>query len=185
MSETNPTGQPPIAPPAAPPPRGGRGLKIALAISVALNLAVAGLVTGIVLHGGPGGRGDMVRDLGFGPFEGALSSEDREALRKVVRDRFGDIRAARRQMQEDVQALLAALTAEPFDPARLTAAMAAQAEHLGDRLEFGSEVLRDHLLSLSDEDRRAFAARLEERMRHGRDGDGPGEGEGGKDGDHD
>lgn len=166
MSETNQT----PAPAAPQAPRAGRGLKIALAISVALNLAVAGLVAGVALHGPPGGRADMVRDMGFGPFEGALSDADRDALRKVVRDRFGDIRAARRQMQADSEALLAALKADPFVPEALTSAMAAQAGHLAERLQFGSEVLRDHLLSLSDEDRRAFAERLEERMRRGRDG---------------
>jgi uncharacterized membrane protein len=174
MNETNTT-MPQAAPQA---PRTGRGLKIALAVSVALNLGVAGLVTGIVLHGGPGGRGDMVRDLGFGPFEGALSEADRDALRGKVRAQFGDIRAARREMQADAQALLAALTADPFDPAALTEAMAAQAEHLGERLKFGSDLMRDHLLSLSDEDRRAFAGRLEDRMRHGRDEGRAGEAEG-------
>lgn len=170
MSETNQTPEPAEA----KAPSTGRGLKIALAISVALNLAVAGLVAGVALHGPPGGRADMVREMGFGPFEGALSDADRDALRKVVRDRFGDIRAARRQMQADNEALLAALRADPFVAEALTAAMNAQAGHLAERLQFGSDVLRDHLLSLSDEERRAFAERLEERMQRGRDGGGRG-----------
>ena len=166
MSEMNQT----PAPAEVKPPRTGRGLKIALAISVALNLAVVGLVAGVAMHGGPGGRADMVREMGFGPFEGALSDADRDALRKAVRDRFGDIRAARRQMQADSEALVAALKADPFVAEALTSAMEVQAGHLAERLQFGSDMLRDHLLSLSDEDRRAFAQRLEERMQRGRDG---------------
>ena len=151
-----------------------RGLKIALAVSVALNLGIAGLIGGIAWHGGPGGRGDMmVRDFGFGPFNDALSPEDRQALRQSVMDRAGDIREARRQMQADGANILAALRAEPFDPAALAAAIDAQAGHLGERLKFGSDVIRDHILGLSPEARAAFADRLVRRMRHGRDDDRP------------
>jgi uncharacterized membrane protein len=151
-----------------------RGLKIALAVSVALNLGIAGLIGGIAWHGGPGGRGDMmVRDFGFGPFNDALSPEDRQALRQSVMDRAGDIRVARRQMQADGANILAALRAEPFDPAALAAVIDAQAGHLGERLKFGSDVIRDHILGLSPEARAAFADRLERRMRHGRDDDRP------------
>ena len=157
----------PIETPIAAP---GRGLKIALAVSVALNLAVAGLVGGMVLHGGPGQHGDMmVRDMGFGPFDEALLPQDRDQLRSVIRQHFGDIRLARQQMQADGLAIVAAMKAAPFDAAVLTAALDAQAEHLGARLEFGSGVVRDYLLTLSDEARTAFADRLEQRMHHGRD----------------
>ena len=164
-------------------PTGGtpnRGLKIALAVSVALNLAVAGLVGGIALHGGPGQRGNMmVRDMGFGPFDDALLPEDRDSLRASIQARFGDIRAARQLMQADGLAVLSALKAEPFVPATLGQVLDAQADHLGERLEFGSAMIRDYLLALPSEARLAFADRLEQRMRRGRDG---GKG-GGKDGD--
>ena len=164
-------------------PTGGtpnRGLKIALAVSVALNLAVAGLVGGIALHGGPGQRGNMmVRDMGFGPFDDALLPEDRDSLRKSIQARFGDIRAARQLMQADGLAVLSALKAEPFDPATLGRALDAQADHLGERLKFGSVMIRDYLLALPSEARLAFADRLEQRMRRGRDGGK----DGGKDGD--
>lgn len=168
MSEqTETTIEPP--PPAVPPLQAaGRGVKVALAVSVALNLAVAGLVAGLAFHGGPGGRGEMmVRDMGFGPFDEALLPEDRDALRKVIRDRFGDIRAARQAMQTDVEAIILALKADPFVPAGLSAALAAQAEHLGERLEFGSGVIGDYLLAMPDAARSTFADRLEERLRRG------------------
>lgn len=150
------------------PPK--RGLKIALAVSVALNLAVAGLIGGMALHGGPGGRGDvMVRDFGFGPFEDALQPQDRAALRETVRARMGDIRAARQQMQRDGLAILAALRAEPFDPAALTAALKTQSQNISNRLTFGSDVMRDFVLGLTPEARTAFADRLERQMGRGRD----------------
>ena len=151
-------------------PTGGRGLKLALAVSVALNLAVAGLVGGIALHGGPGQRGNMmVRDMGFGPFDDALLPEDRDSLRKSIQARFGDIRAARQLMQADGLAVLSALKADPFDPAALGQALDAQADHLGERLKFGSAMIRDHLLTLPEAARLALADRLEQRTRHGRD----------------
>lgn len=163
----------PAAAPTSPPTR-SRGLKIALAISVALNLAVAGLVGGMAVRGGPGMRGDMVvRDLGFGPFDGALSPQDRDGLRNALRAHLGDMRTARQQLQADGLAILSALKAEPFDPAALASAMDGQVQHLGQRLEFGNEVIRDHILGLTPEERLAFADRLEQRMRHGRDSDGP------------
>lgn len=159
------------------PSPSNRGLKIALAVSVALNLGVAGLIAGVAWHGGPGGRGEMmVRDFGFGLFNDALSPEDRQALRQSVMGRAGDIREARRQMQADGASILAALRANPFDPAALTAALDAQAGHLGERLKFGSDVIRDHILGLSPQARDAFADRLERRMRRGRDQDGPSDG---------
>ncbi len=154
-----------------------RGLKIALAVSVALNLAVAGLIGGMALHGGPGGRGDvMVRDFGFGPFEDALQPQDRAALRETVRARMGDIRAARQQMQRDGLAILAALRAEPFDPAALTTALETQSQNISNRLTFGSDVMRDFVLGLTPDARSAFADRLEQHMGRGR---------GSKDEDHD
>lgn len=153
------------------PGRPGRGLRLALALSVAVNLAVAGLVVGMIWHGGPGGRAMMLRDMGFGPFEGALRPEDRDALRGTLRGRLGEIRAARQEMQEDMGVILQALRAEPFDPDALGRAMDAQADHLNERLRFGSEVLRDHLLHLSDEERHHFADRIEDHMRPGPEGD--------------
>lgn len=151
--------------------RPGRGLRLALALSVAVNLAVAGLVVGMAWHGGPMGRGAMLRDMGFGPFEGALRPEDREALRGALRGRLGEIRQARQQMQEDIERILAALRAEPFDEAALAEAMAAQAANLNERLDFGSAMLRDHLLSLSAAERQGFADRMEHRLRGGPEGD--------------
>jgi len=164
--------QNPVAP--GLPRTSNRGLKIALAVSVALNLGVAGLIGGIAWHGGPGSRGDMmVRDFGFGPFNDALLPEDRQALRQTILDRAGDIREARQQMQLDGANILAALRAEPFDPDGLGAALDGQARHIGERLQFGSDVIRDYILSLSPEARAAFADRLERRMRHGQDGNRP------------
>ena len=155
-------------------PKPGRGLRIALAVSLALNLGVAGLVGGLLWHDGPGGHGDLVRDMGFGPFDEALRPEDRDALKKSAQQRAGDLRTARREMQGDATAILTALRNDPFDPAALTAAFAAQQKHLADRIGFGSELIRDFLAALPQQDRLDFATRLEDHLKHGRGDDNQG-----------
>lgn len=156
MTETT---TPPSKPP-APRPRNWL-----LFGSLALNLLVAGLAVGAWVKGPPGMRDG--RDLGFGIFDEAFRPEDRMALRDAVRERAGDLKAARGQMAQDLTAVAAALRAEPFDPAALQAALATQQEHLTARLRIGSEVIGDYLSGLGPEDRAAFAERLEARAKRG------------------
>lgn len=149
------------------PTRSGRGLRWALGISLALNLAVVGMVAGAMLRDGPGMRGAMVRDLGFGPFTEALSREDRQALRQALFERAPEIRQARQQRQEDLQALVAILRAEPFDAAALAAAMAEQEARMVGQLRLGQTVLQERIAAMTPEARRGFAERLEDGLSHG------------------
>jgi uncharacterized membrane protein len=148
-----------MPPSPTPAPKGQRGLKIALAVSVALNLAVAGLVAGAWLRDGPGHL--MPRDLSFGPFTEALNDSDRRELRRTLGERAHGFREARQEMQADLQALLATLRAEPFDPAAAETALTAIANRATDRLDLGRELLAGRILAMSDAERLAFADRLE------------------------
>ncbi|MBM3615742.1 MAG: periplasmic heavy metal sensor [Alphaproteobacteria bacterium] len=148
------------------PTRSGRGLRWALGISLALNLAVVGMVAGAMLRDGPGMRGAMVRDLGFGPFTEALSREDRRALRQALFERAPEIRQARQQRQEDLQALVAILRAEPFDAAALAAAMAEQEARMVGQLRLGQTILQERIAAMTPEARRGFAERLEDGLSH-------------------
>ena len=149
------------------PTRSGRGLRWALGISLALNLAVVGMVAGAMLRDGSVMRGAMVRDLGFGPFTEALSREDRRALRQALFERAPEIRQARQQRQEDLQALVAILRAEPFDAAALAAAMAEQEARMVGQLRLGQTVLQERIAAMTPEARRGFAERLEDGLNHG------------------
>lgn len=149
------------------PARAGKGLRLALGISLALNLAVLGLGIGMVLHGGPDRRGDMVRELSFGPFTDALRPEDRKALRDRFLATTPDFAAERARMTADSQAILAALRAEPFDAAALGTALAAMQAHVTERMATGTGILVDFLTAMSPADRQAFADRLEAALRHG------------------
>jgi uncharacterized membrane protein len=173
--------------PAVPPPPGGpsgtpRWVKLLLVVSLALNLAVAGLVAGVVLKSGGGGpRGAQVRDLGFGPFSEALGAEDREALRRGFMERAPNLRELRQTLREDGAEVLAALRAEPFDPARLAAVLAGQGERIAKRLALGQDLLAQRIAEMTPEARAAFADRLEDSLSHRGDHHGNREGERGLD----
>ena len=140
-------------------------MKIALVVSVALNLAVAGLVLGARLGDGP--HKGMPRDLSFGPFSEALSDADRHALRKDLMGRAGEFRSSREASRAEFAALLAALRADPFDPARLTAALTAIETRNAERLDLGRSLIEARLIEMSAAGRRAFADRLEKGLRRG------------------
>lgn len=187
MSETM---EQPNTPPAAPPPpptqppvpaaKVGKGLRIALGVSVAVNLLILGLVAGALLRDG-GPRERLVRDLDFGPFTEALSPEDRDALRRAYVARSPDLGGMRQEMRTDLEAFLAALRAEPFDPAALVRVMENQQGRMARRIELGQDLLLERLTAMDGREREAFAERLERRLRRG--GGPEGGREGGRDGD--
>ncbi|MBL9062205.1 periplasmic heavy metal sensor [Tabrizicola sp.] len=162
---TDPQTNPPGVPPVGPGPV-SRGVKIALALSVALNLAVAGLAVGAWLGDGPH-RG-MPRDMSFGPFSEALDDDDRRAIRRVLLERLGEFREQREAVKAEFETLLTTLRAEPFDPAAMTAALAAIETRNAERLELGRSLIETRLIEMSAEERRAFADRLERGLHRGK-----------------
>ena len=143
-------------------PRPARGMKWLLVGSLALNLLVGGLVIGAVIKGPPmGSHGDMVRDMGFGAFDQALTREDRDHLREAFRKAAPARGDMRRMLRADVDAMLAALRAVPFDPAALDAALALQRQRIEQRMTLGQQLLRDRLLAMTETERAGFADRLE------------------------
>ena len=146
---------------AAGKPRGNRRLKIALALSLAFNLCIIGVICGVMLRDGPPRSG---RDFGLGPLSEALSHEDRRALRKAFVARHPDIRDAKRQMRAEFDAVVAALRADPFDPAVLDGALAAIAARNQSLLDTGRELVAERLKAMTAEERAAFADRLEKRV---------------------
>ena len=95
----------------------------------------------------------------------ALSPQDRRALRREFLSRAPEFRAARQEARAEFDRLLAALRAEPFDPAALTSALAAIQTRNSDRLELGRSLIETRLLTMEEADRRAFADRLDAALR--------------------
>ena len=150
------------------PRKTGRGLRIGLASSGARKLAVVGVVAGAFLRDGPPRGG---RDFGLGPLSEALSREDRRALREAFVERHPGLRADRQAMRADVEALLAALRAEPFDAMAMQAALRAIADRNGALLATGQELLAERIAAMTPQDRAAFADRLDRKLPRVRQGD--------------
>ena len=144
--------------------------KRACLASLAVNVLVLGVIGGALLKGPPpppGGK-DRIRDLSFGPFAGALEQADRDALRLDFMARSDGGQSLRDGLRRDMEAVLHALRATPFDPAALEAALAAQGARFSDQMGLGRQLLRDRIVALTPEARLRFADRLEDSLtRHG------------------
>lgn len=149
------------------PARDGRLIRILLVASLALNLAVVGLAAGWALRhaGGGGGAHPSRLDMAGGPLTRALSKEDRHAIGQKMRETWHKADDGRADLRDSYDALLADLRAVPFDPARVSARMRQHRERFAVRFEMGQEVLVGHLATMSDADRRAYADRLEDRIK--------------------
>lgn len=89
-------------------------------VSLALNLFLGGMLFARWLHR-PGGGGPM----GFGPMSfGALSPEARPAAERVWANRKGEISQRARAAREARRHAADALSAEPFDASKASAALA-------------------------------------------------------------
>jgi uncharacterized membrane protein len=157
MTEPSPLTEP------LPRPATATWVKVVLALSLAINLAILGVVAGAWIKVSPdrsGGGGP--RELSFGPFSEALTRQDRRALRAAFMERAPEFRAAREATRDEFEALLSALRAAPFDPAALSPVLAAIEQRNIDRLTLGRTLIEDRIIAMSEADRLAFAARLED-----------------------
>ncbi|MGO4907695.1 periplasmic heavy metal sensor [Pseudorhodobacter sp. W20_MBD10_FR17] len=156
------------------PKRPVRWGRVALIVSLALNLAVAGVVGGAILGRGGPARNDLIaRDVSFGFFNDAFSEKDRKELRRAYADANPNIRADRQQMRDDLQTILAALRAEPFDADALRAALETGATRIEMRQTQGQALVLEHLTKMSGVDRAEVANRLENALKRGPRGPKP------------
>lgn len=139
-------------------PRPSRLWRIILAVSLAINLAIAGLVIGFVLRDERAGppRGF---DATLGPIGSALSREDRRSVLRDIRQSAG---SQRRGFDQDLDAIVAAVTARPFDPDALNAALAQGNARRDALLDAARTALVSRVSEMSEEDRAAFAERIVE-----------------------
>ncbi len=147
------------------PGNGGtrRWLKVLLFASLALNLAIAGLVAGAVLRGGPPGHHRPPPDVaGAAPYMIALDHEQRRALWRELRGNF------RRPPPDDLSRsyaeAVALLKADPFDAAAFSTLLETQAAAAEARRRTGQRALTDLLAGLPATERQAYAERLEARL---------------------
>lgn len=152
------------------PPR-SRRLRWLLIASLTLNLLIVGVVAGVALRHAGGDLPAPPRSIGFGPWAGGLERSDYKALREAFAATGRDFRADWRADRADRDALLTALRADPFEAAALDAITARMNARATDRMVLGEHLIREHILAMTPEQRRAFADRLERSRKHGREGD--------------
>lgn len=146
----------------------GRGMRLALVASLALNVALVGAGAGMILAHGPGRRpppAAVAAGPAFGPFTPALTEDDRRALRRVYLEA---VRTGRAPAPETLRAaaeaerahLAEALSAEPFDPAAIEAALQAQRARLIDGIDTGQKLMMQRMEAMHPQERAAFAERM-------------------------
>lgn len=169
---------PQAAPEPAPGPGAGRLRRWALVVSLAVNLLVVGAVAGLWLsHGRDHDRFTRAdRGGGFGMYVRALSPEDRAALREAYRagrqeenaDGAAQGAAAARDWRADRRAdqadLLAALRAEPFQPAAVAAVFDRHIAAMSAGMARGRALMLARIEAMAAPERAAFADRLEQMM---------------------
>lgn len=145
-------------------PRTRRKLRGLLIGSLALNLVLVGLFVGAGLRHGAPSHATVRADILVRVLEG----EDRRAIGRAVKDAQGGGRAAFWAAQKAaLQAVSAALVAEPFDPARLEAALAQKSAHLRRTRDVAEGAILARLAEMGPEARAAVAARLEAALERG------------------
>ncbi len=158
-----------------------RWLAIGLFVSVALNLFVAGLIMGGPFRDGPPDRRgpDMLPSPRM--FIEAFGREDGRKVMRTLRDEIPDLRGKFRQAGEARRGVVAAMSADPYDPEALEAAFtAARAAHV-ELAESIQKPLTEVLADLTPEQRAKFADEFR-RPRHDRRGGPDGERDGPPDG---
>lgn len=152
-------------PPASAAPTGMKPwLRIVFGLSLAVNLLVVGLMVGAFLRFGLPGGDRPPPPTGISVFR-ALPSEDRKALRDHLRETLPPP-ADRRS---EVNALVRALTADPFDPEALEAVMTAQAAPRIAFQEAMEQAWLQRVVTMDDAERADYADRLVRMAEHGKD----------------
>jgi uncharacterized membrane protein len=137
--------------------KNGRVLRIVLVVSLALNLAVAGLVVGSFASGRIGDGPPRSFDLGIGAMARALAPEDRRQIGVALRRArpMGDFNP-----RGQVELMVAALRADPFEADALRTVMSEQAQRISQVQGAAQDVVVDHIATMSVADRAAYADRL-------------------------
>ncbi|MFY0679386.1 MAG: periplasmic heavy metal sensor [Thalassovita sp.] len=158
-------------PSSTPPSKGRRWMKVALFASLAVNVAVIGIVVGTVARvGSDDNRRPPRMDEVSGPYTRALTGEDRRRISQRLKKEQGELVPNRAQLRSEFTAMVAALRSTPFEPEAVSVVLERQRQIGAKRGELGHQLLLEHLTEMSDDERAAFATRLEEGLKRHRAG---------------
>lgn len=149
-----------------------RWQKILLILSLAVNLLIVVAVASFVLSHDRDRRHRPPRvDQMGGPLTQSLSREDRREIGREIWRAYRDGRPAREDIRAEYEAVIAALRAEPYDPAVVERSLQRQLDFAVERQALGQRLLLERLAAMAPGERAAFADRLEAGLERARDRD--------------
>jgi uncharacterized membrane protein len=137
---------------------------VVLVLSLAANAFFIGVTLrhGAFLRPRPPGAGDLV--IGPGVFLGELSKETRRTVLKEMRAHRGDFSARVADSMAARKAVIAAMKADPFDPAAYRSALEKSAQVDDDSRQRAIDFFVSIVSKLQPDERKAVAERLEARL---------------------
>lgn len=140
-----------------------RWLRLLLVVSLAFNLLVLGLIGGWAMKWGKHGphHKSRIEQLG-GPMTRALDPDDRRTIGMQMREAYRAEGGGREARHATMAALIGELRKDVFDRDAAEALMAEQRGYLTERLAMGQKLLLDHLATMDQPARAAYADRLQE-----------------------
>lgn len=147
------------------------GLWAVVLVSLALNLFLGGLVAGRWLGGGqPGGfrsasPTDIVMPFNPRQFLRTLPNERKKEIIRLIRSRMGEVRQAFGSVPETRKEIIAALEADPFDPARLEAAFANTRGQFDEAVGSIHQVIQTLAAELTPDERKLMADAIRDKAR--------------------
>ncbi len=149
----------------APAPRRFNWLKIALVVSLALNLVFIGAAAARYFVGAPPERMPYMSQMQFFPrkFFGELDRERRLELLRVFKDYSPEFREGRRMSREGIVNLAVALEAEPYDQAKVQAAVDAFSANGTRLMATGGKAAMTLIAKLTPEERKLLAQHIRQR----------------------
>lgn len=141
-------------------------MRILLIGSLSINLLVVGMVIGTIASGGGPGQGrDAAREAGGSPFVRALAPNDRRGLMRDMIAERRTLRDSRETLRTRFDALLTALRAETFDADAVAQLLEDQRAATLARNKIGETAILARVASMTLQERRAYADRLEAEIR--------------------
>lgn len=137
--------------------------RIVFALSLALNVLLIGAIGGAYARLHDGGRPGAL-DLQMGSIANALPRRDRAQIGKVIRDELRADRPTRGTRRAAINAMMAALEADPFDPVALSNLIAEQ-QMLQDRVrDVALTAFVSHVAQMTSQERSELADALRAAM---------------------
>jgi uncharacterized membrane protein len=145
-----------------------------LVLSIVVNLLLVGFILGRLSGFGPPPAFGPDPTVGFFRMLGFLSDERRAAIMPDLRKQMGEVMPTLRKVRGDQRAVFDALTANPFDPAALDAALTGLRANLAAAEVASHRSFVELAKQLTPAERKEFARAMRRPHLHGMGGDSEG-----------